>query len=451
MNCEKEDVSVPEKNEQIEILGEGEITVPVSSVKRYVIGEKPIRRRYRRLKNYPVPNIQMKKGQKIFENQDEFGDRISKRFEDKSIIMVLAIAPTQSGKTGSMIASAMKMCESSYIQQDMKNVYVITGFSSRDWVNQTKNRFPHGLDENVYHRNTLDKFVDEVKDKRDLFIMIDEVQYACMPNQSLYKTFEKCGWISIKNMEEKNIKILVVSATPDGIRSDLGSWSKGVVTEFMTPIDTYVSIEKLYREGRVKPYKDLYDENEDYAKENINELLIEISKIEDPKYHILRTKNSKAHEYIMNKIKIQNTHEKFVPGLEIKSEMNVNMDKLFDSKPTNHTIVCIKEKLRCAKTLPKDHLGIVYERHTNTVNDSAIIQGLAGRMTGYHNNKDSVIFTNTATIEKYVCMSRAWMRGETDEDEEEDRLPWMSNSTKKSGSKKTFLYVDMTDEKTPSQ
>ena len=62
------------------------------------------------------------------------------------------------------------------------------------------------------------------------------VQYACMPKQSLYKTFEKCGWISLENMEKKNIKILVVSATPDGIRADLGTWSKGVVTEYIPQV-----------------------------------------------------------------------------------------------------------------------------------------------------------------------------------------------------------------------
>ena len=430
-----------EKPATIEYLEDGVIEVKTEPVKRYVLGDKRIRRNCRRLRNYQIPEFRMKKNQEIYENQNEFGDRICKRFEDKSILMVLAIAPTQSGKTGSMIASAIKMCQNKKIQQKKEKVYVITGFSSRDWVEQTKSRFPYGMDENIYHRNTLDKFVEKVKNERDIFVMIDEVQYACMPKQSLYKTFEKCGWISLENMEKKNIKILVVSATPDGIRADLGTWSKGVVTEYMTPSNKYVSIEKLYKEGRVKPYKDLYDENEDYAKENINELLCEISKIQEPKYHILRTKNAKAHEYIMKKIQEQNKKEKIISGLEIKSEMKVDMDKLFKEKPEKHTIICIKEKLRCAQTLPKEHLGIVYERYTNSVNDSAIIQGLAGRMTGYHNNTDTVIFTNTNTVEKYVCMSRNWMRGDVEE-EEEDKITWMSNSTKKSGTKKTFLYVD---------
>ena len=88
--------------------------------------------------------------------------------------MVLAIAPTQSGKTGSMIASAIKMCQNKKIQQKKEKVYVITGFSSRDWVEQTKSRFPYGMDENIYHRNTLDKFVEKVKNERDIFVMIDE-------------------------------------------------------------------------------------------------------------------------------------------------------------------------------------------------------------------------------------------------------------------------------------
>ena len=95
-----------EKPATIEYMEDGVMEVKTEPLKRYVLGDKRIRRICRRLRNYQIPEFRMKKNQEIYENQNEFGDRICKRFEDKSILMVLAIAPTQSGKTGSMIASA---------------------------------------------------------------------------------------------------------------------------------------------------------------------------------------------------------------------------------------------------------------------------------------------------------------------------------------------------------
>ena len=78
-----------------------------------------------------------------------------------------------------------------------------------------------------------------------------------------------------------------------------------------------------------------------------------------------------------------------------------NINDIIHNKPTKHTIIFIKEKLRCAKTLHKEHLGISYERFTHKIDDTVIIQGLLGRLTGYHNNDECIIFTNIPTILKY--------------------------------------------------
>jgi hypothetical protein len=84
------------------------------------------------------------------------------------------------------------------------------------------------------------------------------------------------------------------------------------------------------------------------------------------------------------------------------SEMD--LDSVLAAKPTRHTFLFIKEKLRCAKTLQKDHLGILYERLTKKPVMNTILQGLVGRLTGYHNNKDAVVFSNPDLVLRYHQM-----------------------------------------------
>jgi len=89
------------------------------------------------------------------------------------------------------------------------------------------------------------------------------------------------------------------------------------------------------------------------------------------------------------------------------SEMDVDsMDTLLENPPVRHTFLFIKEKLRCAKTLHKDHLGVLYERLTKKPKMNTILQGLVGRLTGYHSNLHSVVFSNPALVVEY---NRRWI------------------------------------------
>jgi hypothetical protein len=77
------------------------------------------------------------------------------------------------------------------------------------------------------------------------------------------------------------------------------------------------------------------------------------------------------------------------------------MDQVLAKEPKRHTFLFIKEKLRCAKTLIKDHLGVLYERLTDKPQMDTILQGLVGRLTGYHKNKNSVVFSNPDLVKDY--------------------------------------------------
>jgi hypothetical protein len=111
-----------------------------------------------------------------------------------------------------------------------------------------------------------------------------------------------------------------------------------------------------------------------------------------PKYHIIRTSHTFHHT-----ITIRNFKKRFIHSVFLS---DVDMDILL-VKPEKHTFLFIKEKLRCAKTLHKEHLGVLYERITENPKIDIIVQGLVGRLTGYHRNLNSVVFSNPDLVRQY--------------------------------------------------
>ncbi len=106
-------------------------------------------------------------------------------------------------------------------------------------------------------------------------------------------------------------------------------------------------------------------------------------------YHIIRTPNGDNN--------IQDNFKNIVDEndycFEHYDENNkIDLNVLLSKQPQKHTFIFIKEKLRCAKTLCKTYLGIFYERYTKSPNDSTIIQGGLGRLTGYDDNEFSLPF-----------------------------------------------------------
>jgi hypothetical protein len=76
-------------------------------------------------------------------------------------------------------------------------------------------------------------------------------------------------------------------------------------------------------------------------------------------------------------------------------------------------------------------LGIFYERHTKSPNDSTIIQGGLGRLTGYDDNGFSLCYTNIESIHKYRIIL---------DNEFTDLSGWNSATTNKKKAVKTFNH-----------
>ena len=290
----------------------------------------------------------------LYPNQTDFGKRIIDALETHNT--VIAFAHTQCGKTGSMLAAI----HDSNIP--LERIFLITGLSSIDWLLQTRKRIPI---KNIFHRNTLHLFMKAITKVMDPLILIDECHIASKPGQIIH---------TITNTV--SAKYILVSATPDWKRYK--PLPVGTAIRVMKDPADYVSVNYFAENNQLFQCKNI--SNSPDAIENIEEI---IPFLKDPAYHIIRTPRNELHE-----LTIQNFKTVF-PSYPMLSMPNLS---ILSIKPSVHTFIFIKDTLRCAVTIPKPYIGVLYERFTNVPNQSSVIQGLLGRATGFK-SQHIVIFS----------------------------------------------------------
>ena len=365
----------------------------------------------------------------VFDNQELIACKVVTSFTDRRIINCMVVSKTQSGKTGSMCATIKRYLDDTNNLIPIENIYIITGLSSREWKFQTKERMPESIQMRVYHRCELPStFVDEIKDKKNILIIMDEIQVAAKKGQTIYKTFKKAGLLNKSKLYENDVKILEYTATPDGTIYDLMKWNDASCKILADVGDGYVSSYDLLRMGRIKQYKELCCYNNKTSEvceevyENIKELKIDIDNYTNPLFHIIRTKNGPKQDLTIANFKRVFTSDDYEFVKYDRDSEIEDINKILMTKPTRHTIIFIKEMLRCAKTLTKTYLGVLYDRYCKNPDDATIVQGLSGRDTGYDNNGISICYTNVDSIKRY---EKLWQSNF-----EDTTIKWNSKTTK---------------------
>ena len=366
----------------------------------------------------------------IHPNQEAIAKEVVDSFADRALLNIMVLSRTQSGKTGSMGAVIKKYLETPQNLIPVENIYIITGHSSIEWKNQTTERMPDALFRRVFHRAELPTtFATEIRQKRNVLIIMDEIQIAAQVNQTLYKTFKACGLMDKDSLYARDVKIVEYTATPDGTIYDLVRWEGGASKKIMAPAGAgYTSSADLLAQERVFQYEDVCGFETGGAAassqvlESIEKIRPHIERYPTARYHIVRTRTGAAHDATKANFKAVFGEERFgYYSYHLQGDID-NINEVLASPPERHTFIFIMEMLRCSKTLRKDHLGVLYERYTVTTDDAVVIQGLLGRCTGYDDPGDTVIFTNIASIYKYEAL---WASAFDD-----DSVRWMSKTTK---------------------
>ena len=338
----------------------------------------------------------------IYPNQEDCGKKIKREFNNRSHVNCLVYGMTQTGKTGCMTALIQHYILSYNIPID--NIYIITGLSDKEWKKDTKNRMPDAIISRVFHRANLSKtFIRDIREKHNSLIIMDEIQIACEENQTIHKTFKECGFYDLDFLLENDIKLIQFSATPDGHMNDILDWKHHSAKVQLKPGEGYYGPKQAIEQNRVKQFKDLI------SIDNVEELKQCIERnYKTPKYHLVRVPNKRQNKDGTNNQSkvISNTKKVFGENYEydknyLKTKKG-DINDILKKKPEKPTFIFYCEILRCAKTQEKNHIGISYERYVPNPNDSSIIQGSFGRLTGYDDNGDSICYTNIPSLENYI-------------------------------------------------
>lgn len=378
-------------------------------------------------------------GCQIHDNQKTAASMLVDNFADGKVLIQLALGKTQSGKTGLMLSTVQQFIKKYPIPS--ANIYVITGLSSKNWVAQTTERMPAELTNNIYHRDSLKKFATDVLGKKNVLIIIDEVHMACLADQTIHLTFEAAGLLDLQYMFDHDIKIIDISATPNGVWWNVAKWASYSKMVFMEPGKNYVSSGDLLKSGKLIEYKSLSSKTPGEKKENtanVTELKNTIDSFKLPSYHIIRTDTGAAQKKVLKSLKTVMQDTKYDYLMFDQSSAITDINEILSVEPAKHTIILLKEMLRCAKSINKKYIGVLYERYAKKVDNSVIIQGLLGRLTGYDYNGKSICFTHLESVELYeTCWNTKFA----------DVSKWSSGSTvKKKGvvvAKNTFTAPDL--------
>lgn len=356
----------------------------------------------------------------IHTNQHFSGVEILKRYsQNPHLLLCMALGYTQCGKTGVMLSCIKEFTNVDVTPVPVDNIFIITGLSDRAWKKQTASRLPSCIRDNVMHRQDIRKQLpSRIKGKHNILILVDEVQVACGSKQSISKTMNDMGFMDFDFLSERDIKIVEFSATPNGTFIDSDKWSNHSDTVFIKPGPGYVGCRDLKEQRRIRECRDLSGPD---ALDSVKEISDFIKKnFQEPRYHLIRTKVGHAQEST-----IKNFEEVF-PGekdfmIRYDQSNPIDIDEILSTPPKKHTFIFLKEMARCAKTFKKTHIGIWYERRAKNMMDDVVVQGLLGRATGYDDNGDSVIFTDIASVNRYIDLFDA---------DFSPCCPWKSNSTK---------------------
>ena len=367
-------------------------------------------------------------GNSVFSNQKNAAAALIECFQNAITIFAMVIALCQSGKTGIIFEFIKRYLSDPSNHTPVNNIYIITGLSSLEWGEQMKRRFPFNI--KVFTRDYLNNaFIEELKYKRDVLIIIDEVHIACTIKNTIRKVFSKVGWMSngasensnnantdfISTLLERDIKIVQVSATPDAALYSLTdpNWGDHSTILLADPGDNYIGTFQLEEQGRVFQYQNLWLHNSITGQINkaslkyMEEYKNAVDSFKEPRYNLLRIPGSKTTHpniaYLKNILpETEYNYIDYDQGSDIK-----DINTILSVKPLRSTIILVKERLRCSYTLEKKYLGVLYERKSSSqCNDSCQIQGFLGRGCGYSQDTDFIIFTNLDTIKRYKAIWR---------------------------------------------
>lgn len=352
----------------------------------------------------------------ISQQQIKAANDIIEAFKDRR--WVILTAQMQSGKTTTYYLTAAIML----MLRVVNKVIIFSGNNEielKKQINDSKNKFLKSLRRNL---NILNNYnlgeYDDIEDVFDDFEENIEVlwgrdmeNYEYSPDETVFYIWDESHYAQNKgmgpekflksqgirahgdqyNLEENDCYMLSVSATPFSEISDNKHQNQNkTIINLEVDDEKYHGVKKMVQNELIHSY--------DYSqwKTHLSNTLRRHTS-SSPKYALLRLRDS-LQMNTEDAVKIIRRcgwkHKIFDSS---KSSQLQNIQELED-EPQENTVIVMKGKCRMGKVVPKQFIAFCMET-SNNPNTDVILQGLLGRMCGYHSYNDVEIHLSNNVVE----------------------------------------------------
>jgi hypothetical protein len=245
---------------------------------------------------------------------------------------------------------------------------------------------------------------------RNTLFIWEEAHYAQDKTNRPHKFFKNLCITAdgeISNLEgDRNNYVLTVSATPFSEISNIWHHGQRKRVVRLEPAEGYKGPRHFLEAGAIRQFDPRLSPAEVVA-----QAIREAPLTAAAKYAIVRVRDSKATDNMSACIRVATEHgwAHRVYDSETKHHQPDSMQSMDELAitPQQNTVIFIRGMCRMGKRVPKEHISFVIETSKDSKTD-VVLQGLMGRMFGFHDNMDIKIYISgkieLAEIENYVRM-----------------------------------------------
>jgi len=275
----------------------------------------------------------------------------------------------------------------------------------------------------------------------DCLIFVDESHYGSTKQAVLTKFLERNGvdWKNTQELEEKNIYIVSISATPlKELHSDLARCKNKVV---LVPTPQYVGVSEFYHNDLINnASKNDFVLNTnglsypiiDYIREAYNRMDNQNGK---KGVIIIRATRKKLpiienDSFVRNNFKLVHLNAKKgrIDYKKVNDEIKI-MFSSYNNEFEKPIIVLIQGAYRAGMTIEPKDKDLIYMVYDNSQEPTATLQGLMGRMCGYRTSIDKTLKTKFYVNLEQAVQYAEWVDNGMDIESTPAPLDWVEVSS----------------------
>lgn len=319
---------------------------------------------------------------KVYQNQLDAAELLVQNITKHHHINLGLFAQMQSGKTG-VYSTVLKLFANESLAKYKYVVFTPIALTEVvDQIEKDVSAIIQGIPNVDYYSNPdlngekSDKLFEKYKNC-NLFIIIDESHVATGNNTNISKFLKKLGIKENRlDLGRENTILLTVSAT------DFESIHKNVTKIVrLEPGEGYYGVREMIKAKKVFRSRPILNGNKlgDVFQEKL-EYFYDI-----PKYLLVRYNGKKdIRKYIQ-----KNEYGKYFKIKVIDQTSGLILKEEVKEKPTQPTILLLKQMGRVGIQLDTTHVGMVWDSPES--NTDTAVQALVGRCCGYGKEKDGVL------------------------------------------------------------